>query len=90
MDDLIKLALDGDWDAVINRLSSESPLTLDRFVTEYCNRTDCDDFGDNFTEEQRKAFTMLSSSDRRVEYYKHIPVEKMTAEEYSDFKSSSW
>ena len=90
MEELLKLAIDGKWNAVLEKLKDESPLTLDRFIGEYCRATNCDDFGDNFTKEQRHLLRELSSSDRRVEYYKKIPIEEMTDEEYADYKASAW
>ncbi len=89
-DKIIQLAIQKKWDEVFELLEKEPPRAFDECMREYCIRTECDDFGDDFTEEQHKKYKWLDSSERRIEYYNKLSDEEMTAEDWKDLKASAW
>ena len=87
---IIQLALERQWTEVFNLLEKEPPRIFDEVIHEYITRTRCDDFGDDFTDEQREKYRWLGSSERRIECYNKISDEEMTAEDWADLRSSAW
>lgn len=86
MDEIMKLALENKWDAVINELKNNSPLIADAFFQKYFAERENSHFPlDEWTKEQEKEFRQLASREYRINYYLKKGI--LTEEEWQDFKA---
>ena len=92
MEDLIKLAIEGNWSELFDRLENESPHVFDKVIHNFIINHNNGEFDSKtlFTPEQYEKYRWLGSSKRRIEYYNKIPDEEMTADDWFDLKASAW
>lgn len=88
MDNIMELAINGEWDRVIDYFFDKSPVKFDEFMNDYIvNHNNGEYPPPNITDEQLIGLKRLSGKDHRLEYYSKINEDDMTDAEWADFKS---
>lgn len=89
---LVDLAASGQYDELMDELEKMPPRMLMRFAHAFAKtgKDPFEDLVDHFSEEQRKRFHWLDSSERARKYFSKIPDEEMTKEDWFDLRATDF
>lgn len=86
--DIVKIALNGEYEKAINEIKKSPPSTVNDFIDEI--QDEGNDFVDDFflllTDAQRKEWNWLASAERERDYILSIPDKDLTDEDLENLK----